>query len=76
MNPNEAIQVLVSNNSSQNDRKQASLVLREAADYRTVKKPICETVGGYSLCNCPTCGRDVYSYHGFCRYCGQAIDWS
>lgn len=76
MNPNEAIQILSGTGYSQDERKQASMVLREAADKRTARKPESISADQYNLYECPACGKDVYIIHGFCRYCGQAIDWS
>ena len=52
----------------------------EHGDRLTPKQPIWKTEDGLSFLCCPNCGRPVVcvgtTQPGYCRECGQAIDWT
>lgn len=54
--------------------EQAFKTIRELVDRATLKKP---SIDSYDVIRCPKCcGHIPTKYISYCRYCGQAIDWS
>lgn len=76
MSPKQALTVIRKSSVAENERQQALSVLQEAVNKRTALPPINRMCGNYLLSNCPSCGKDIYSIYGACRFCGQLIDWS
>lgn len=49
---------------------------REAREKQHPKKVLVRMTKETSRCSCGSCRSRVESYHKYCPFCGQAIDWN
>lgn len=81
----ERIKCILKNNSFTKADKNALKLTIEALEKQMPKKPTYEEIGnmyGGSKRTCAKCGdvclisKGAKPYEHYCRYCGQALDWS